>query len=58
MVKKFTSKLEGDISKQLEWDDVDERPIVLVDLTFNNKFYTDVPIGLDNKRFKKHISCQ
>ena len=31
---------------------IDERPIVLVDITFNNKFYTDVPIGLTTKDSK------
>jgi hypothetical protein len=46
--KKFTSKLEG-TSEATRMDQVDQRPIVLVDLTFNNKFYTDVPIGLTTK---------
>ena len=46
--KKFTSKLEG-YSVATRMDQVDKRPIVLVDLTFNNKFYTDVPIGLTTK---------
>jgi len=46
--KKFTSKLEG-TSEATRMDQVDERPIVLVDLTFNNKYYTDVPIGLTTK---------
>ena len=46
--KKFTSKLEG-TSEATRMNQVDQRPIVLVDLTFNNKFYTDVPIGLTTK---------
>ena len=46
--KKFTSKLEG-YSEATRMDQVDKRPIVMVDLTFNNKFYTDVPIGLTTK---------
>jgi hypothetical protein len=46
--KKFTNKLEG-YSEATRMDQVDNRPIVLVDLTFNNKFYTDVPIGLTTK---------
>ena len=46
--KKFTSKLEG-YSEATRIDQVDRRPIVMVDLTFNNKFYTDVPIGLTTK---------
>ena len=46
--KKFTSKLKGE-SQATRMGDIDERPIVFVDLTFNNKFYTDVPIGLTTK---------
>ena len=46
--KKFTSKLEGE-SQATRMGDIDKRPIVFVDLTFNNKFYTDVPIGLTTK---------
>ena len=46
--KKFTSKLQGE-SQATRMGDIDERPIVFVDLTFNNKFYTDVPIGLATK---------
>jgi hypothetical protein len=46
--KKFTSKLQGE-SKATRMGDVDDRPIVYVDMTFNNKFYTDVPIGLTTK---------
>ena len=46
--KKFTSKLEG-YSEATRIDQVDRRPVVMVDLTFNNKFYTDVPIGLTTK---------
>jgi hypothetical protein len=46
--KKFTSKLEG-TSEATRMNQTDKRPIVFVDLTFNNKFYTDVPIGLTTK---------
>ena len=46
--KKFTSKLEGE-SQATRMNDIDERPIVFVDITFNNKLYTDVPIGLTIK---------
>ena len=46
--KKFTSKLEG-ISEATRMGDVDERPIVFVNITFNNKLYADVPIGLTTK---------
>ena len=46
--KKFTSKLEG-YSEATRMNQVDKRPIVMVDLTFNNKFNTDVPIGLTTK---------
>ena len=46
--KKFTSKLEGE-SQATRMGDIDERPIVFVDITFNNKLYTDVPIGLTLK---------
>ena len=46
--KKFTSKLEGE-SQATRMNDIDERPIVFVDITFNNKLYTDVPIGLTKK---------
>ena len=52
--KKFTSKLEG-YSVATRMDQVDRRPIVMVDLTFNNKFYTDVIDRSYNKRFEKHI---
>ena len=46
--KKFTSKLEGE-SQATRMGDIDKRPIVFVDITFNNKLYTDVPIGLTLK---------
>jgi RimK family alpha-L-glutamate ligase len=46
--KKFTSKLEGE-SQATRMGDVDKRPIVFVDITFNNKFYKNVPIGLTIK---------
>ena len=46
--KKFTSKLQGE-SQATRMDNVYNRPIVFIDLTFNNQFYTDVPIGLTTK---------
>ena len=49
--KKFTSKLQGE-SHPTHNEKIDERPIVLVNVTFNNKFYTDVPIGLSTKDSK------
>jgi len=49
--KKFTSKLQG-TSHPTHNEKIDERPIVLVNITFNNKFYTDVPIGLSTKDSK------
>jgi RimK family alpha-L-glutamate ligase len=48
---KFTSKLQG-TSHPTHNEKIDERPIVFVDLTFNNKFYKDVPIGLSTKDSK------
>ena len=48
---KFTSKLQGE-SHPTHNEKIDERPIVLVNVTFNNKFYTDVPIGLSTKDSK------
>ena len=49
--KKFTSKLQG-TSHPTHNEKIDERPIVLVNITFNNKFYTDVPIGISTKDSK------
>jgi RimK family alpha-L-glutamate ligase len=49
--KKFTSKLQG-ISNPEHVGKIDERPIVFVNVTFNNKLYTDVPIGLATKDSK------
>ena len=49
--KKFTSKLQG-TSHPTHNEKIDERPIVLVNITFNNKFYTDVLIGLSTKDSK------
>ena len=48
---KFKSKLQG-TSHPTHNEKIDERPIVFVDVTFNNKFYTDVPIGLSTKDSK------
>ena len=33
-------------------DKIDERPIVFVNITFNNKLYKEVPIGLTTKDSK------
>ena len=49
--KKFTSKLQGE-SHPTHNAKIDERPIVFVNLTFNNKFYVDVPVGLTTKDSK------
>ena len=43
--KKFTSKLRG-ISKPTHIGKITERPIVYINITFNNMIYTNVPIGL------------
>ena len=49
--KKFTSKLQGE-SHPTHNAKIDERPIVFVNVTFNNKYYVDVPIGLTTKDSK------
>ena len=46
--KKFTSALQG-ISKPEHVGKIDERPIVNVNIIFNNRKYIDVPIGLATK---------
>ena len=46
--KKFNSKLIG-ISKPTHVGVIDERPIVLVKVLFNNMLYENVPIGLTTK---------
>jgi ribosomal protein S6--L-glutamate ligase len=43
--KKFTNRIVG-VSRPVHVDQIDKRPIVLVDIKFNNKLYKDVPIGL------------
>ena len=49
--KKFTSKLQGE-SHPTHNAKIDERPIVFVNLTFNNNYYVDVPVGLTTKDSK------
>ena len=49
--KKFTSKLQGE-SHPTHNTKIDERPIVFVNVTFNNKFYVDVPVVLTTKDSK------
>ena len=49
--KKFTSKLQGE-SHPTHNTKIDERPIVFVNVTFNNKYYVDVPVGLTTKDSK------
>lgn len=49
--KKFVSKLQG-MSYPQHVGKIDERPIVLIDIRFNNKLYKDVPIGLATKDSK------
>ena len=46
--KKFTSKLQG-ISKPTHIGKIAERPIVHVNIKFNNMNYVDVPIGLQTE---------
>ena len=46
--KKFENKLMG-ISHPAHVGKIDERPIVHLDVRFNNKLYTDVPFGLSTK---------
>jgi len=43
--KKFTSKLQG-ISKPVHIGKITERPIVHINIKFNNMIYTEVPVGL------------
>ena len=49
--KKFTNNIVG-VSKPMHVDQIDKRPIVLVDIKFNNKLYKDVPIGLTTRDSK------
>ena len=46
--KKFTSNIVG-VSHPMHVDKIDKRPIILVDLKFNNKLYKDVPLGLTTR---------
>ena len=46
--KKFNSKIIG-VSHPQHVDKIDERPIVTVNIKFNNMKYMDVPIGLTTK---------
>jgi len=46
--KKFTNNIVG-ISRPVHVDQIDKRPIVLVDIKFNNTLYKDVPIGLTTR---------
>jgi len=46
--KKFTSKLQG-ISKPVHIDKIAERPIVYVNIKFNNMLYIDIPVGLQTE---------
>ena len=52
--KKFTNNIVG-VSKPVHVDQIDERPIVLVDLRFNNKLYKDVPLGLTTRDSKSTL---
>ena len=49
--KKFTNSIVG-VSRPMHVDQIDKRPIVLVDIKFNNKLYKDVPIGLTTRDSK------
>ena len=46
--KKFTNNIIG-VSHPRHVDKIDKRPIVLVDMKFNNRLYKDVPIGLTTR---------
>ena len=46
--KKFTSKLQG-ISKPVHIGKIAERPIVYINIKFNNMLYIDVPVGLQTE---------
>ena len=46
--KKFTNNIVG-VSHPVHVDTIDKRPIVLVDIKFNNTLYKDVPIGLTTR---------
>ena len=46
--KKFTNNIVG-VSRPMHVDQIDKRPIVLVDIKFNSKLYKDVPIGLTTR---------
>ena len=46
--KKFTNNIIG-VSHPVHVDTIDKRPIVLVDIKFNNTLYKDVPIGLTTR---------
>jgi len=46
--KKFTSKLQG-VSNPHHVGKIDTRPIVHMDVEFNNKLYKNVPLGLTTK---------
>ena len=49
--KKFTNNILG-VSHPRHVDKIDKRPIVLVDMKFNNRLYKDVPIGLTTRDSK------
>ena len=49
--KKFTNRIVG-VSRPVHVDQIDKRPIVLVDIKFNNKLYKDVPIVLTTRDSK------
>jgi len=46
--KKFTSKLQG-ISKPVHIGKIADRPIVHVNIKFNNMLYIDIPVGLQTE---------
>ena len=46
--KKFVNNIVG-VSRPVHVDQIDKRPIVLVDIKFNNTLYKDVPIGLTTR---------
>ena len=46
--KKFVNNIIG-VSRPVHVDQIDKRPIILVDIKFNNTLYKDVPIGLTTR---------
>jgi len=52
--KQFKNKLEG-YSYPEHINKMDERPIVHLNIHFNNRYYTEVPFGLTTQQGKSEI---